>query len=60
MTKDFIIIWAGMLAVGVAVWAFSAERQGTETVRTEAARVAAHDPALKQYSEKSPYMRNER
>ena len=59
MTKDFIIIWAAMLAVSVAVWAYSGDRQRTEMV-TDAARIAAHDPALKLYSEKSPYMRNER
>ncbi|HMM90005.1 hypothetical protein [Bradyrhizobium sp.] len=61
MTKDFIIIWAAMLAVGVAAWSFSGDRQSTKPMRTEAAaRIIADDPALKLYSEKSPYMRNER
>jgi hypothetical protein len=60
MTKDFIMIWAGMLAVGAVAWSYSGDRQGTEPVRTEAARLVADDPGLKLYSEKSSYMRTER
>ena len=60
MKKDFIIIWTGMLAVGLVAWSYSDDRHHTKPETTEAARVIADDPALKLYSEKSPYMRNER
>ena len=60
MKKDFIIIWTGMLAVGLVAWSYSDDRHHAKPERTEAARVIADDPALKLYSEKSPYMRTER
>ena len=60
MTKDFIVICAGMLAVSVGVWTFWTNPQETWPARTEAVRVLADDPALKNISETSPYMRTER
>ena len=60
MTKDIIAIWAGTLAVGVGMWGFRGNTQGTRPEATEMVRVLADDPALKLASERSPYMRTER
>lgn len=60
MTKDAIVICAGMLAVGVGVWTFWGSAHHLKPVRTEAVRVLADDPALKRASEMDPYMRTER
>jgi len=60
MKQDFIIIPIATLAVGLMAWSFVDHRHNTSPVETDAARVVAHDPALKQYSEESAYMRSER
>lgn len=60
MTKDTIVICAGMLAVGVGVWTFRGSPHHVKPVRTEAVRILADDPALKRASEMDPYMRTER
>lgn len=60
MKPDFIIIIAGMLAVGVAAMSAVEVRRSNGPGATEEARIAAHDPGLKSYSETSPYMRSER
>lgn len=60
MKKDFLIITATMLAVGLTAWSFVDHRHDIGLAGTEAARTAAHDPALKFYSEESPFMRSER
>ena len=60
MTKDVLVICAGMLAVGVGVWTFWGHPQSTKPARTEVVRILADDPALKLASETSPYMRTER
>ena len=60
MTKDIVVIYAGMLAVSVGVWTFWGNPQSTTPARTEVVRILADDPALKLASETSPYMRTER
>ena len=60
MTKDIIVISAGMLAVGIGVWGFRGNTQSTRPEATEIVRVLAGDPTLKLASERSPYMRTER
>lgn len=60
MKQDFIIIPAATLAVGLMAWSFVEHRHEIGPVETDAARIAAHDPALKHVSEDSPYMRSER
>jgi hypothetical protein len=60
MTKDFVVICAGMLAVSAGVWNFWGSPQDTKPTRTEVVRILADDPALKLASETSPYMRTER
>ena len=58
MTKDFVVICAGMLAVSAGVWNFCP--RDTKPTRTEVVGILADDPALKLASETSPYMRTER
>ena len=60
MTKDFIVICAGFLAVSVGVGSVWINPQSTKPERTEVVRILADDPALKLASETSPYMRTER
>jgi hypothetical protein len=60
MKQDFIIIPVATLAVGLMAWSFVGHRHHTWPVETDMARTVAHDPALKHYSEESPYMRSER
>ncbi|NOJ49657.1 hypothetical protein [Bradyrhizobium archetypum] len=60
MTKDMVIIGAGMLVLCLVVWSFRGTPEKVSPARTEAARVLADDPALKHVSEESPYMRTER
>jgi hypothetical protein len=60
MTKDIVVICAGMLAVSVGVWTFWGNPQSTTPARAEVVRILADDPALKFASETSPYMRTER
>jgi hypothetical protein len=60
MTKDMIVICAGVLAVGVGVWSFWGNPQSTKSAKTHVTRILADDPALKLVSEKSTYMRTER
>jgi hypothetical protein len=60
MTKDIVVIYAVVLAVGVGVWTFCRHPQGTKPARTEVVRILADDPALKLASKMSPYMRTER
>ena len=60
MKTDFMIIIAGMLAVGAAALSVVEVRPRNSPQATEEARIAAHDPGLKSYSEMSPYMRSER
>lgn len=60
MMKDTIVICVGMLAVGVGVWTFWGSPHHAKSVRTEAVRILADDPALKRASEMDPYMRTER
>ena len=60
MTKDIVVIYAGMLAVSVGVWTFWGNPRSTTPARTEVVRILADDPALKRASETSPYMRTER
>ena len=60
MTKDIVVIYAGMLAVSVGVWTFWGKPQSTTPARTEVVSILADDPASKLASETSPYMRTER
>jgi hypothetical protein len=60
MTKDFIVICAAMLVVGVGVWGLRGNTHGTSPETTETVRALADDPALKLASDRSPYMRTER
>lgn len=60
MKQDFIIIPIATLAVGLMAWSFVDHRHNTSPAETDIARVVAHDPALKHYSEESAYMRSER
>ena len=60
MTKDIVVIYAGMLALSVGVWTFWGNPRSTTPARTEVVRILADDPALKLASERSPYMRTER
>jgi hypothetical protein len=60
MTKDIVVIYAGMLAVSVGVWTFWGKPQSTTPARIEVVSILADDPALKLASETSPYMRTER
>jgi hypothetical protein len=60
MKQDFIIIPTVTLALGLMAWGFVDHRHDTWPVKTDAARAVAHDPALKHFTEKSPYMRSER
>ena len=60
MTKDMIVICAGMLAVGVVVWSFWGNPPSTKSAKTQVVRPVVDDPALKLISEKSTYMRTER
>ena len=57
MMKDTIVICAGMLAVGVGVWTFWGSPHHAKSVRTEAVRILADDPALKRASLSRPKAR---
>jgi hypothetical protein len=60
MTKDFVAIGAGMLAVGLGMWGLWGHPQNARPAETQEARILADDPALKLVSEQNPYMRTER
>jgi hypothetical protein len=60
MTKDFVAISAGMLAVGLVVWGLWDHPESAKPATTEVIRAVADDPALKLVSEQSSYMRTER
>ena len=53
MTKDIVVICAGMLAVSVGVWTLWGNPQSTTPARTEVVRILADDPALKFASERA-------
>ena len=60
MTKDIVVIYAGMLAVSVGVWTFWGSPQSAKPERTEVVRSFADDPAVRRASETSPDMGPER
>ncbi|MET0675144.1 MAG: hypothetical protein ABW175_05040 [Bradyrhizobium sp.] len=60
MNKDFILISVATMAAGFMAWSLVDRNHSSWPVNAEAARIEAHDPALKYYSEHSPYMRTER
>jgi hypothetical protein len=60
MTKDVLVICAGVLLVGLGAWGLWGNPQNAKPAKTQAVRTLADDPVLKLVSEKSSYMRTER
>ena len=58
MNRDLLVMSAGMLAVGAAVWIFWGPPEHARRLHTVEEIDAA--PELKLVSEHSPYMRTER
>jgi hypothetical protein len=58
MNRDLLVMSAGMLAVGAAVWIFWSHPKHVPRLHTVQEIDAA--PELKLVSEHSPYMRTER
>jgi hypothetical protein len=55
MKRDISIICAGILAVGIAIWAAWGNPESTPRMHA-----AHHDPDAMFVTERSPYMRDER
>ena len=60
MTKDALVICAGMLLVGLGAWTLWSNPRNAKPAETQVVRALAEDPMLKLVSERRPFMRTER